>query len=244
MLPQDGAQLPQDVTLLPQDVTQLPQDGASCQRTAASWDSRNRIWCSPAPNSISDCFGVPVAKGQRRRGIREIKFGALQHQLLFQIVLACQLPKDSGVVGFKKSNLVLSSCHRTLPSHHGTMMPWYHGPHGPGPGPSWGGFAPPNPPEVLEGSAPQTPQWRLRVGGGFAPPKPPLKFMRGLRPLKLPLAFIRVPWYLARYQASPFRHYQVLRRATKSSLPEFSPGFAGNGVRDRCSDPMSTRAGG
>ena len=35
----------------------------------------------PAPNLISDCFGVPVAKGQRRRGIQEIKFGALQHQI-------------------------------------------------------------------------------------------------------------------------------------------------------------------
>ena len=40
---------------------------------------------------------------------------------------------------------------------------------------------------------------------------------------------------------------QVPRLATKSSLPEFSsgfPGFPGSGVRNRCSDPTSTRAGG
>ena len=63
----------------------------------------------PAPNSIFDCFGVPVAKGQRRHGIQEIKFGALQHQIRFRNVLACQLTKDSGVVEFQKSTLVLSS---------------------------------------------------------------------------------------------------------------------------------------
>ena len=78
------------------DRCQLPQGGASCHRTAAWWDSRNRIWCPPAPNSISDCFGVPVAKGQRRGGIQEIEFGALRHQIRFRIVLACQLPKVPG----------------------------------------------------------------------------------------------------------------------------------------------------
>ena len=95
--------------------------------------------------------------------------------------------------------------------------------------PKFWGLRPPDPPMAA------SPRW----GGLRPPPKPPLKFMRGLRPLKLPLAFIRVPWYLARYRASPFRANvaQVLRRATKSSLPEFSR--ASRGIpRKRCQEPL------
>ena len=71
-LPQDVTKLPQEVTQLPQDVSQLPKDSgvvgfkksnlvlsstkfdfglfwrASCQRTAASGDSRNQTRCPPA----------------------------------------------------------------------------------------------------------------------------------------------------------------------------------------------------